>query len=79
MEDKEYEEDIEIATIMNDHFQSVFTDESDMGEEDGLISCTEPLENVETTVLEIKKFRLSYLEVEAISFSQKIWKPWLLK
>ena len=52
---KEYEEDIEIATIMSDHFQSVFTDESDTREEDGLISCTEPLENVETTVLEIKR------------------------
>ncbi len=31
VDDKEYEEDMKIATAMNEHFQSVFTSESVMG------------------------------------------------
>lgn len=52
---KEYKEDLEMATIMNDHFQSVFTVESVMREESGLTGSTVPLETVEVTVLEIKR------------------------
>ena len=52
---KEYEEDLEIATKLSDHFQSVFTSESVMGEEDGLTGSTAPLETVVITVSEITK------------------------
>ncbi len=61
---KEYEEDLEIGTIMNDHFHSVFTTGSVMGKEDVLTRSTAPLENVVITVLKIKRLREELDEIK---------------
>ena len=55
IDDKEYEEDLEMATVMNEHFLSVFTRESDMREENDATENTIPLENVDDNVLQINK------------------------
>ena len=55
MEDKEYDEDLEIATIMNTHFQSVFTEEVHIGNEGRIEGCTKPMESVEIPIEVIKQ------------------------
>ena len=44
-----------MATVMNEHFLSVFTRESDMREENDATENTIPLENVDDNVLQINK------------------------